>query len=234
MIVCTKCGKTVEGEGVAFCPYCGERLPAETAPRAPEKKDPEAEKWIAKALSVASYPERKKILSKGKAACPDSPEIDWELLFIGEEAPRKMRSMDFSVIRSWNLEMYRKPGEFSKENRERMRAALFDYPALKSILQRAEDPEKKLRDYILRLCREYIEIFLEGNSQVMGVWFGFQIDRNREKKLAAPVAFMIERIREDEKLPPETREQLWKALYQAYAARVNGKTEYLDEAMKNA
>ena len=42
---------------------------------------------------------------------------------------------------------------------------------------------------------------------------------------------MIARIRADEKLSPEQREQLWKALYQGYAARANGNTEYLDEML---
>ena len=73
-IVCAKCGKTVEGEGLSFCPYCGERLPEEK--QQPSVRNEEAEKWIRKAQEKTSYPERKKILLKGKEACPDSPEID--------------------------------------------------------------------------------------------------------------------------------------------------------------
>ena len=63
----------------------------------------------------------------------------------------------------------------------------------------------------------------------MGNIFGFRIDRNKEKKLAVPVGEMIARIKADEKLSPQQREQLWKTLYQAYGARMNGKMEYLDE-----
>ena len=67
----------------------------------------------------------------------------------------------------------------------------------------------------------------------MGNFLGFQLGRNREKKLAAPVAKMIFRIREDEKLLPEQREQLWKALYRAYGTRAGGKMQYLDEMINS-
>jgi len=226
---CSQCGKTIEGEGAAFCPYCGAKL--ETAEIRPEQVNPEAQKWISKALAVPSYPERKKILLKGLEACPDSLEIAWEMLFIGEEAPRKAWGIDFSIIKCWILEIYCKPGEFSEDKRNRMRAQFFDDPELKRCLNRFENPQDKQREYLLRLCREYVELFLEGSNQVMGNVFGFHIGRNPEKRLAVPVAEMIARIRADQKLSPEQREQLWKALYQGYAARANGNTEYLDEML---
>lgn len=225
--ICNQCGKNIEGEGMAFCPYCGARLTAADT----ESRNEEAEKWIRKAQGVASYPERKKILEQGLKACPDSREIAWEMLFVGEPASKRTRELDFSIIKCWILEIYLKPEGFSEEKRNRMRAQLFDAPELRQCLERFSDPEAKQKEYLLRLCEEYVALFLEGNNRIMGNIFGFQIDRNKEKKLAAPVAEMIGRIRKDEKLLPEQREQLWKALYQGYAARVNGKTEYIDELL---
>ena len=224
-MICEKCGKTIEVEGVAFCPYCGSKLAVNNPP---EERNEAAERWIRETQATTSYPKRKEILLKGQQACPDSREIAWELLFIGEPEPKRTRSFDFSVIKCWILEMYRVPGDFTNEKKDRMRAQLFDAPELVQTLQLFDDPEKKQQEYLLRLCEEYVALFLEGNNRIMGNIFGFQIDRNREKKLAAPVAEMIGRIRKDEKLLPEQREQLWKALYQGYAARVNEKTEYID------
>ena len=214
---------------MVFCPYCGAKLTA--AENSQEPVNEEAEKWIRKALSVNSYPERKKILEKGLEACPDSREIAWEMLFVGEEPEKRMWGIDFSIIKCWVLEIYYKPKEFSAEKKDRMRAQLFDAPELKKCLERFDNPADKQREYLQRLCREYVELFLEGSNQVMGNIFGFHTDRNKEKKLAVPVAEMIERIREDEKLLPEQREQLWKALYQGYASRTNGNTQYLDERL---
>ena len=230
-MICNQCGKTAEGEGIVFCPYCGARLTpaAETA----VPRNEEAEKWVSKAMNVQSYPERKKILLKGLEACPESREIEWELLFIGEEPQKRTWGMDFSIIKSWILEIYLKPEAFSEEKKDQMRFQLFDDPKLKACLNRFDNPADKQREYLQRLCREYVELFLEGSNEIMGNIFGFRIEKNKEKKLAVPVAQMIDRIRADEKLLPEQREQLWKAMYQAYASRANGKTGYLDELIRN-
>ena len=228
-MICRQCGKTIENEEAAFCPYCGTKLAAE---KAPETVNEEAEKWIRKARAINSYPEKKKILLKGLEACPGDRDIEWELLFIGEEGPKKGWALDFSIIKCWVLELYRKPGEFSEEKRNSMRSQLFEAPQLVSCLQKFEDPKQKQQEYLLRLCREYTEIFLEGDSQVMGKLFGFSLERNKEKRLAVPAAQMIERMKVDEKLLPEQREQLWKAMYQAYAVRAQDNTQYLDEQLR--
>ena len=230
-VFCQRCGKEVNGEGAAFCPFCGAKLAVAESVQEPGNE--EAEKWIKKALEVKSYPERKKILLKGQEACPDSREIAWELLFVGEEVKQRGGFMDFSIIKSWILEIYRKPNDFSEEKKDQMRAQLFDAPELVRCLNRFEHPEDKQREYLLRLCTEYVALFLEENNYVMGNYFGIRIGRNKEKKLAVPVAEMILRIRADEKLSPEQREQLWKALYQGYAARTGGETGYLNEYLES-
>jgi hypothetical protein len=166
---------------------------------------------------------------KGLEACPDSREIEWELLFIGEPEKKRGAGIDFSVIKSWILEIYRRPGELSEEKRRKMRSGFFEDPNLVRVLGRFEDPEAKQQEYLQRLCTEYVELFLAGNNQVMGRIFGLQLGRDPEKRLAVPVAEMIGRIRQDEELLPEQREQLWKALYRAYGIRTNGNTEILDE-----
>ena len=227
-MTCIQCGKKIDGEGMAFCPYCGAKLPEAVNPDEP--RDEEAEKWIRKALAVTSFPDRKKILNQGLNACPDSREIKWEMLFVGTEEQKKKRviALDFSIIKCYILEIYRTPGNFSGERRDRMRAQLFDDPQLRETCALFDDPQQKQRDYLQRLCREYIEIFLEGNNEIMGNWFGFRLERNKDKKLAVPIAKMITEIKKDDKLLPEQRELLVQSLVQAYAGKTGGKTEYLD------
>ena len=228
-VICSGCGKNIEGESVAFCPYCGAKLTVEAAP---EIRDEKAEKWVRKALAASSYPERKKILQKGLEACPGSREIAWELLFIGEPEAKKRWTVDFSIIKSWILEIYWKPEIFSSDRKDRMRAQLFEDPELIRTLNLFEHPEEKQKEYLQRLCNEYVELFLEGSNLVMGNIFGLHSERNKEKKLASPVAKMIARIRADEKLLPEQREQLWKAMYQAYGKRTGGNMGYLDDQIQ--
>ena len=150
-MICRQCGKEIMGEGISFCPYCGAKLSAgETATASSASK--EAEEWVRKALRVTSLPERKKILDQAKKACPDAPEIDWELLFIGKPNPKPKRGrMDFSIIKSWLLQMYRNPGEFSAEERDAMRHELFEGEQLRAILATAPDPAAKMQEYQDRL-----------------------------------------------------------------------------------
>lgn len=225
---CNQCGRKIDGEDVAFCPYCGSKLTAEDFP---ENMNREAEKWIRKALAAPDFPKRMEILLKGLDACPDSREIAWELLFIGKPEAKFPKAFDYSIIKSWILEIYWNPGRFSEDEKDRMRAKLFDDPELVRTIQRFPDPEKKQQEYLEKLCSEYMEVFLEGNNEVMGNFFGIRIGRKIEKQLAEPVARMTIRIRSDEKLLPQQREQLCKALYKAYSIRTNGKTEYLDEIL---
>ena len=211
-MTCIKCGKEITGEGMAFCPYCGARLETEK-----EKTiSAEAEKWIRKAMKTASLPERKRILEKAKLACPEDPAIDWELLFIGTPDPRPPRGkMDFSIIKSWLLQIYRTPGDFPAQKRDDMRRELFEGEQLQKVLAASADPERKMREYLERLCREYIEIFLKEDNRLMGNIFGLRIGRNRDKVLEDAVEGMIRQIESDGQLAQDRKEMLKEAMTQA-------------------
>lgn len=226
-MVCSHCGKTIEGEGLSFCPYCGTRLARET-----EKRNEEAEKWIEKALGVTSLPKRKEILAEAVRACPDSREIRWEMLFIGEKDPKPPKGkMDFSIIKSSLLLMYRYPDDDPEEKKQRKRELLFTDPGLLETLRLFEDPEAKHREYLERLCQEFIEVFLEDDNRLMGNFLGFRLNINKEKQLGVPCAEILTRIRTDRGLTTEQRSLLSDAFYRAYSVCMGGKTEYLDAAL---
>ena len=221
---CIRCGRQFEGEGMRFCPFCG----AEQREEKPEH--PDAAKWVEKALAVKNLKEREKVLLQAREACPDCLSIEWELLFIGHPRKPPRGKMDFSIIKSYLLEIYRKPGDFSPERLDEMRRELFDDPQLRRCQALSGTPEATLEDYIRRLCQDYIEIFLEGDSRVSGTIFGFRLERNRSRALAAPVARMIEAIRQDQALTPEQQTLLTHGLYRGFEQRTGG-TGRLDEAL---
>ena len=226
--VCKHCGKTVEGTGLSFCPFCGAKLEGQK-----EKPDTEAEQWIRKAMAVTSLPKRKEILEAALKACPDSREIRWEMLFIGEKDPKPPKGrMDFSIIKSSILQMYRFPDDYPDDKKETMRAQLFTDPKLISTLQLFGDPEAKHREYLERLCQEYIEVFMEDDNRLMNNFLGFRLSKNKEKLLAAPCAAIIGRIRTDTGLTGEQRSLLADVFYRAFSVRMSGKTEYLDAELR--
>ena len=226
-VICSGCGKTIDSAGFIFCPFCGERL---TLPKQETEtiRNEKTERLIQKALAEVSYPKRRKILLKGLEEYPDDRDLKWELLFTGEESKKKRNNVDFSVIKSHILDMYRTPAAYTEQQKAWMREQLFDAPELADCLRMFEDPEGKQQEYLQRLSREYIAIFLAGDNRIMGNFFGIRMERNRERKLAEPVAEMIRSIGADEKLSPEQRDMIRRELILAYAAETGGKTEYLN------
>jgi len=209
---CLKCGKEIPGGEMAFCPYCGTRI----ASGAEKPVSGEAAAWIEKAMKVTSLPERKKILEEAKKACPEDPAIDWELLFIGTPDPKPKRGViDFSIIKSWALQIYRVPGDFSSEKKAALRRELFDSPQLLAVLEGYDDPEAKHREYLERLCREYVDIFLKEDNRLTGTVFGFHLGRNRDKVIGDAMEEMITRVGKDEALTPEQRQMLQDAMRKA-------------------
>ena len=211
--ICEKCGKTVQEAGAAFCPFCGHALPAG---KAEPERNPQAARMIQKALKTGTLPERKKILEEAQRVCPDDPAIEWELLFIGTPDPKPARGkMDFSIIKSWLLQIYRKPGDFTAEKRNAMRKELFEGEQLQKVMAGSADPEGKMEEYLERLCREYIDIFLKEDNQLMGNIFGLRIGRNRDKVLEGAVENMIRQIEADRELDTGRKQMLREAMMRA-------------------
>ena len=211
-MICNKCGKEIQGEEIAFCPYCGTRLNMAEKPQISKT----AEKWVDRAMKTTSLPERKKILEEAQRVCPDDPAIEWELLFIGTPDPKPARGkMDFSIIKSWLLQIYRKPGDFTAEKRNAMRKELFEGEQLQKVLAGSADPEGKMEEYLERLCREYIDIFLKEDNQLMGNIFGLRIGRNRDKVLEGAVENMIRQIEADRELDAGRKQMLREAMMRA-------------------
>ncbi len=210
--VCIHCGKTIEGEAISFCPYCGTR----SLPREEKTVSKEAEEWLRKAMKATSLPERKKILEQARKACPDDPGIEWELLFVGTPDPKPAwGKLDFSIIKSWLLQIYRAPGDFSEEKRDAMRKELFEGEQLQKVLEASGNPEGKMREYLERLCREYVDIFLKEDNRLMGNLFGFRMGRNRDKALEGAVEGMIRQIEADSDLDTERKQMLREAMMRA-------------------
>ena len=225
-MICVKCGRTIEPSGAAFCPFCG--TPAETRSNGP---GPEAEKWLRQAVNTVSYPEKEKILLRAREACPDCFEIEWELLFIGKKKKAARGRIDFSLIRSYLLEIYLTPEEFSDAERDQMRSELFANDQLERCRRLSGDPERMTEEYLHRLCREFIDLFMEGDSRIVRTLFGFRLDRNTDRVLSLHGAGVLARIRQDAALEPEQKDLLYQAFYRALSEKLEGRTQYLEEAL---
>ena len=223
---CAKCGRETEMNGAAFCPFCGAALEAAAAPN-----DEKVTEWLGKIAAVASLPEKKKVIEKAREALPNCPEIEWEALFIGHEKKHKRNSIDFSIVKSYLLQLWLTPKEFDRETAEEIRTELFGDPQLIKCLEMAGDRQACLEAYLKRLSAEFIDVFLDGSTTWNGSFFGFRMDKRKEKTLAVPAARVILNVRKDEGLTGEQREVLERNFYAAFKEWSKGATQWLEEEL---
>lgn len=222
--VCPACGKTAQVESAAFCPFCGAALSV------PAKVDESVRACLDK-VSKQSDPKKKhELLLKAREEHPDSLEIEQELLFLGRLYERNPKTLDFSVIKCYLLNLYLEPKDFSEDKRDEMRRELFHHPQLERCQALAPDADMFTRNYLERLSREFIDLFLLGSNAYMHSVFGFRMDSRAPKLLAAPTAAMISRVRSDMALEPQERSMLSGALYAAFEKSMSD-THWLQEAL---
>ena len=231
---CPACGKKLETEGAAFCPFCGVSLGTGTESAETSGSNGLSEKartLLDRAARAESLPEKNKWLLKAREDSPGCFPVEWELLFIGHEKPVRGR-MDFGIIKSYLLKMYISPQEFSDSRKQQDREELFGDPQLLKCMALSPEPEDAtLWKYLLRLCAEFIDLFLAGDNQINKTIFGFHLDRNPEKTLSRAAADVMRNILADDKMPKEKRTLLYRAFYQAMNDRLKGNTQWLDELL---
>lgn len=218
---CPACRKALPVEGAAFCPYCG-------APVAPMEAVPaEIKRLMDEAAQAADPVKKHKLLLEAREKCPDCLAVERELLHLGRLYERNPKRPSYDVIKCHLLHFYLTPKDFSPERKAAMRDELFEHEQLRRCQSLAPDAEQFTREYLERLCGEFIQLFLEGSTRYTSSIFGFSLSRNLPKQLAAPAAEMLAGVWSDENLPYERRAMLASAFFKAFSSRMGGDTEHL-------
>ncbi len=221
-IQCAKCHKTISAaDSAAFCPYCGERIA------------PAAGGADLFAVRNEDDPEKKhELLLALQAQHPDSLEVAEEILYLGRLYDRNKKGIDFSVIKSYVLNVYLDPEEIKPDKREALRREIFSHPDLDRCLELTENKEAFLSRYLEHISEEFIRLFLKGSSRHMHTFFGFTQTSKAPKFLAQPAAVMLKNMQRDGSLTGEQRELLMRAFYTAFSCQADGQTRYLDQEMQ--
>ena len=222
--ICPHCGKAVSAEsGALFCPFCGKPLK-----QAPAQPISDAERDIlAKAEAQVDPVKKHRLLSDALAKYPQSLPIAEELLFLGRLNERNQRSLDFSVIKCYLLNLYLEPDTISPAKQDAMRLELLSHPDLDRCLRLAPDRNAYMAQYLHRLSCQFIDLFLRGSSKYMRRIFGFGVESRAPKLLAPPAARMLVAMHNDQALTPEQRAQLSQAFFDAYSTQLGADTQWL-------
>ena len=226
--LCPQCGRTLTVDAAAaFCPFCGGALTGD----APAQESAA----VREALQAAEReldPQRKHaLLTRAQAEHPESLAIAEELLHLGRLQERSARAVDFTVIKSYLLNLYLEPQSLTPEQYAAMHRELFDHPDLQRCLALSADRAAFLNRYLTRLSTQFVELFLRGSSHYMRRFFGFAMESRAPKLLASPAARMLAAMRDDPDLTAEQRSLLMHAFYTAFSTQMSGETQWLMEAM---
>ncbi|MCE5344464.1 MAG: zinc ribbon domain-containing protein [Eubacteriales bacterium] len=226
--LCPHCGRRITiDNGAAFCPYCGGALT--TLP--PDSED-DAVKALLTSADAQTDPRKKHdLLLQAQAEHPGSLAIAEELLFLGHLYERNRHTLDFSVIKSYLLNLYLEPETISAEKRDAMRRELFDHPDLERCLALSTDKAAFMVHYLHRLSIQFIQLFLHGSSKYMRRYFGMGLDSRAPKLLAYPAAKMLSAMRDDPALSEEQRSLLMHVFFDSFSEQVGGEIHWLEETM---
>ncbi|MCL1796202.1 MAG: zinc-ribbon domain-containing protein [Clostridia bacterium] len=216
MISCNQCGHQMADEEAKFCSRCGAPM-TETISAAPS--------LFSQRIAKETKPDRKyAIIQETLRENPDDFEANEALLFLGSlHERRRGRTIDFSVIKCNLLCIYDCPETLSSEAYESKHRELYEGEQLNRTRALAKNPAAYYDAYLLRMAREYIDLFIRGDTRYATWGFGFarSID-SLAKSCAEPVKRMIERVRADDRLSDATREQMARALSAGYAGAFPG------------
>lgn len=218
-ILCPQCHQAIGAADAAFCPFCGEKLRQTGPDLKPVLHEPDPVK-------------RHDGLVALQAQYPESLEVAEEILLLGRLYERGRKGVDFTIIKSYILNVYLEPNLLKKSQSAALRQEIFHHPDLDRCLQLADDKDAFLRRYLTRLSEEYIRLFLKGSSQHMRSIFGYVNERKAPKYLATPAAQMLLNMQRDDTLTDEQRRLLMQAFYAAFDRLLAGETQYLDDLMK--
>lgn len=235
-LLCPLCGKETDvGAPEGFdCAVCGGRLRREpygqafllrpVARELPGEK--EAVELVRRSARLTKPKERKALLDEAVRLCPDSLEVNRAVLLFGRLGEADQGGFDFHRIKSYLLHAFEEPEK--EPGRDAMIEELIADGQLKRCLELAPDRNAFLCDYCAEMCREYVRVFLKGDTEKCGRVFGIRIGR-LSKLLSRPAAKMFVNI-EKAGLPEPFDTMLPDALKTAYELDV-GDFSYVEEAV---
>lgn len=197
-IRCAKCGEETaySARPPKFCAYCGGIFAEEAENR-----------HLKAALAEPDYAKKRELLLSARAECPDSYEIEMELLCLGR-LYEKGRSADFYRIPFWPLQALETPRAFPEGERRKMLSSFFENPAIPPVLELAPSPDAFWRDYLKRMAREYVNIFIRSSS-ANSLILGFHRSERDVMRRSVPCALtMAENIRTSALVPEPLRKIL--------------------------
>ena len=172
-------------------------------------------------------------LARAEELDPTDLRIQKELLLRGDLHKRDSRNITFFVIKCYLLHGFEHPEKHSEDEKKMMARDLFDHERVHKCLAIAPDRTEFLKDYLYDLCREYVRLFIAGDTSHTRALLGITIASRQPLYLSIPAFDVLNNIFLCPYLTEEEQLLLGSAFYRAYHQHMEGRTEPLDERLGN-
>ncbi len=167
-------------------------------------------------------------LLAAEAQSPADEEVQRRLILLGRLHERDPKKPDFSVIKSYLLHAFEHPGDHPPQQERAMARELFDDQRLVRVMGISPDPRAFLRRVLEDLSREYVRIFLLGDSRHVPRLLGLTMRHSAGKYAARPASDVIANIYQSPYLSQEEAHTLARAFYRGFYLEMREDTRELD------
>lgn len=172
-------------------------------------------------------------LLRAEELAPNDLRVQKELLLRGELHKRDSRNISFFVIKCYVLHAFEHPEQHSEEEQQRMAREIFDHERVHKCLAIASDTEAFMKEYLGDLCREYVRLFIAGDTTHTRAVLGIALSAKQPQYLAVPAFDVLSNIFCCPFLAENEQLLLGGAFYRAYHTYMDGRTQPLDERLGN-
>ena len=175
-----------------------------------------------------SIRERYEALIQAEKEKPEDLSVQRALLLLGGQWKADGRNPDPSLIKCYLFHAFEHPEYHDEDSQKRMARAFFDEPRLQACLHLASQPQEFLREYLMELAGQYIDMFIWHQKEHVPSLFGFVPPKRIPKFLALPMGDVIRNIFLSPFLSVEEQQLLAGIFYRACYGFLSGQTEHLD------
>ena len=213
-MICPACKKQIDiaVQRPSFCPWCGERLPAE---------DGDLEGKLNAVRAKDDPVEKHALLIKLREEYPDCLAVEREILYLGRMHERIGRP-DFYRIPFWPLSALEKPKDFTRGMRREMLERFFENPELKRVAAMSPDADAFIGEYLDEMAARYVDLFIK-HSNANSMFLGFRLSKaDCERRCERAVIAMLVNISKSEDVPQEWRGRLFRAVIKGFERSFGG------------
>lgn len=221
MKTCGYCNHNTDDDDAKFCPKCGNSFSQDTPPSEFSQK-----------LQAEKNPKKKyELIREVLVYHPDDFEANEALLYLGRlYEPMRGKDIDFSIIKCHLFCVFNEPEKLKPGVLEEKYSELLDGEQLRRTMALAPDAHVFFADYLHRLAREYIDLFIRGDSRYASSGFGFpRSAASLARKCAESVRRMLANIEADERITERQRGILSDAVKTGYTSVFPGHSLDADE-----